>query len=505
MPAKYRADSNPHRRLRHAAWKGDVMLAQELIIRGADVHGVDVDGFTALLVAARWNRAEMCRYLVEKQGADVATVNKEGDNAYNLAKAFGHHELAGYLETVGCSTAPCELRQQRQRSVDAWLEVVRPTPSQLDIARVREMVTEKYVALKQRQAMAADEALVGVVTGLQGGALKQHMAQDVMGQLTFPVGQKVVKAAPRNCRLGVGSMGLALFDGVRPVTTWPYKFITDARAIATKTGGQLLVVLAGPKKRDLVFSTMHAEALVRHIAEQMSVLSQQEAMSPRPVGGDASTMLTPRAASDPESDTVTACWPAALPAGGGGGGVGGALGTPSEVEEGEPPPPPPLDQSRSIWVGGIPEALVCTTLTASVDYEDSALAAMFARFGSIVSLTTRPKSGLNKSWALVTYREASSVACAGCCQPRVTRCLWTAICLGHTWSCHEILRIETPAQGGAGGRGDARLGEAAGEAGAGGAAPGTALDGGAGVGAEAAAREGGGVDARAAALPAGVL
>jgi hypothetical protein len=27
---------------------------------------------------------------------------------------------------------------------------------------------------------------------------------------------KVAKHAPRNCQLGVGSMGLALFDGLRP-------------------------------------------------------------------------------------------------------------------------------------------------------------------------------------------------------------------------------------------------------------------------------------------------
>ena len=64
----------------------------------AEVEGTDGDNFTALLVAARWNRAEMCRYLIEKQSANIGAVNKEGDNAYNLAIAFGHNELAAYLK-----------------------------------------------------------------------------------------------------------------------------------------------------------------------------------------------------------------------------------------------------------------------------------------------------------------------------------------------------------------------------------------------------------------------
>ena len=45
-------------------------------------------------------------------------------------------------------------------------------------------------------------------------------------------------------------------------------------------------------------------------------------------------------------------------------------------------------------------------MTASTDgtvLESSPLAKLFSRFGTIVSLTTRQKPGLNRSWAFITY------------------------------------------------------------------------------------------------------
>jgi hypothetical protein len=56
-------------------------------------------------------------------------------------------------------------------------------------------------------------------------------------------------------------MGLALFDGVRPVTTWPYHFIDDCQAKVTRGGGELHVMLNAGKKRDLIFITMHAQQI----------------------------------------------------------------------------------------------------------------------------------------------------------------------------------------------------------------------------------------------------
>lgn len=64
MPAKYRPDQDAHRRLRHAAWKGDVRLARAMLQRGAKLEATDGDEYTPLLIAARWNRIEMVKVRV---------------------------------------------------------------------------------------------------------------------------------------------------------------------------------------------------------------------------------------------------------------------------------------------------------------------------------------------------------------------------------------------------------------------------------------------------------
>ena len=61
MPAKYRPDQDTQKRLRHAAWKGDVRLARAMLDHGAKLEATDSDHYTPLLIAARWNRIEMVK------------------------------------------------------------------------------------------------------------------------------------------------------------------------------------------------------------------------------------------------------------------------------------------------------------------------------------------------------------------------------------------------------------------------------------------------------------
>ena len=176
------------------------------------------------------------------------TKNNEGDNAHNLAVLYGHTELAVFLEESGIDTAPNALRKSRQASTDEWLQMaVKRTPSHADISKMREQVHKSYSDLEKQKKTAAKaeqkkqraesptdtatEAAVEAATGLKGEEGAKHLDGDApVGQITFPVGQRVVKKAPRACRLGIGSMGLALFDGLLPIATWPYKFIVRTQA-----------------------------------------------------------------------------------------------------------------------------------------------------------------------------------------------------------------------------------------------------------------------------------
>jgi ankyrin repeat protein len=61
-------DKDRDRRLRHAAWRGDVALAKRMLKAGADVEQMDADHFTPVMIASRWGQLDIVRLLV-KRGA----------------------------------------------------------------------------------------------------------------------------------------------------------------------------------------------------------------------------------------------------------------------------------------------------------------------------------------------------------------------------------------------------------------------------------------------------
>ena len=75
-------------------------------------------------------------------------------------------------------------------------------------------------------------------------------------------------------------------------------------------------------------------------------------------------------------------------------------------------PAKPDDSSKTVWVGGLPESLLTIDMTASSDTGEAPIAAIFKQFGAIVSLTTRQKPELNKSWAFVTFADSASAEAA---------------------------------------------------------------------------------------------
>jgi hypothetical protein len=458
MPATYRADRDIHRRLRHSAWKGQVDIAKRMIKRGADVEGADGDGFTPLLIASRWGRLDMLKYLVEELKVDLTVTNEEGNSAHNLAVIYHFDEVAEYLASQGCSTTPNGLTLKRQESADAWLAQVMP-PTDEEIEKLRDTVESTYSELRQSSSSggadgpseaARQVAAISAATGLDEEGAKRNAEEEVVGQQTFPVAQKAVKKAPRHCRLGVGSMGLALFDGVRPVATWPYSLVAEVAVKSVKASGELHVtVTAGKKQKRIVFQTMHAAKLHALIQERRQELS----ISPPPSAPGS---------PDPEVAAGAGASEAAGEAaeGGAGGSEGGAVAAaaaaaaaaeraampagpapPERLDiQPAPAPAPAAEVGRTLWVGGIPDNLLPQLGELSTDYgqqvppaaarasatppststggggdlQTSALAAKFAAFGTITSLTMRRKLGVNNSWAFVTFTspEAATAALA---------------------------------------------------------------------------------------------
>ena len=96
-----------------------------------------------------------------------------------------------------------------------------------------------------------------------------------------------MRKAARKCQLSVGSMGLALFDGLRPVATWPYKIVNSAlcsqrhftiyvntvrqlqarpRRVALRS---LRLSVQGRKVKEVVFKATHPIALMTLIQTRL--------------------------------------------------------------------------------------------------------------------------------------------------------------------------------------------------------------------------------------------
>jgi ankyrin repeat protein len=71
-----------------------------LIDAGADVNAQSKDGWTALMVAARWRTPEFVQILIDA-GADMNVRNNEGQTALMLAKEGGHTQIVELLRKAG--------------------------------------------------------------------------------------------------------------------------------------------------------------------------------------------------------------------------------------------------------------------------------------------------------------------------------------------------------------------------------------------------------------------
>ncbi len=78
--------------------KGDLETVKKLIELGSDVNEKS-DGMTPLMYAARYNRTDIIKMLVEK-GAKIKTKNSKGYTAMKFAKQSNAKEAVALLEEL---------------------------------------------------------------------------------------------------------------------------------------------------------------------------------------------------------------------------------------------------------------------------------------------------------------------------------------------------------------------------------------------------------------------
>lgn len=279
----FKADHALDRKLRHAAWEGNVSAAKSLLRNGAKLEKRDGDMYTPLLIACRWGKLAMVRFLVEEAGADVRACDLEGNSGYTCAQTYHFSAVARYMASAGCPTGnassgalPGRSAPTRQDSTDEWLGMIRdkgPSHTTDDPDNLRDRVGEGRGQIEEPAPTV--EVLPERATG------EQHPADGgtVLGQLlSFPVAQKLVRSAAPICRLSIGSMGLVLFDGPRPIATLLFSTIRQSEARATKASAKLTLTIAATqpdgndKTRTVVFRTLHAQELCDLIRERVAEL-----------------------------------------------------------------------------------------------------------------------------------------------------------------------------------------------------------------------------------------
>lgn len=86
--------------LLYSARHGDTKNLRCLLDNGADVHTVDQDGTTALMLAASEGHADAVRLLLEK-GADIHATDKWHATALRMAQVAGHSAIVEMLRAAG--------------------------------------------------------------------------------------------------------------------------------------------------------------------------------------------------------------------------------------------------------------------------------------------------------------------------------------------------------------------------------------------------------------------
>lgn len=99
-------DKDPNRALRYAAWSGDPASVRECLRRGAKIDATDADGFSALTVAARWNRVAMIQSLAMVFGADIEHQDRLGRTPLQVAIEHENTEAAEYLRRLHARQTP---------------------------------------------------------------------------------------------------------------------------------------------------------------------------------------------------------------------------------------------------------------------------------------------------------------------------------------------------------------------------------------------------------------
>jgi hypothetical protein len=97
--------------------KGNVKEVERCLKQGANVNAVDVNGMTALMMAAEYNSLELAALLI-KAGTNTALKNKKGETVYDIAKRRNNTALINLLNSAKETKVPIKQDQKLNLKLD---------------------------------------------------------------------------------------------------------------------------------------------------------------------------------------------------------------------------------------------------------------------------------------------------------------------------------------------------------------------------------------------------
>lgn len=147
--------------LHYAVFNGHTDLANYLIARGADVNSRSPNGSTPLMLAARENREDLAKVLLES-GADPKLTNDWDDNALTMAMRYDHYRLGKMI------SSPEEFAIAVKAPKEKFGEPVRSASAPSDIETILQKIREAEA--NGQPAEELHKQLLAAVNAFKAGA-----------------------------------------------------------------------------------------------------------------------------------------------------------------------------------------------------------------------------------------------------------------------------------------------------------------------------------------------
>ena len=226
-------DGNGCNGLHHAAMAGCSLRVLHMLLKQVDVNARDKYGYTALMYAAMYNRADMVDVLLQVKGISLNESNKIRNTALEFAVSQNNHRVIDSLTQAGAAVSAQTHRILTCRRKDSF---------QFTLNMIEEM--------GEIRLYGSQEILDPLAAAIYGG--QEDAAHVLLDGGLNPFGLALTVAADRGCSQHLWEALLSKLNDARALNEWPGNtaLLLAARANRIDRVDSLLLAGADPNVVD---------------------------------------------------------------------------------------------------------------------------------------------------------------------------------------------------------------------------------------------------------------